>query len=58
MILPILRDLQLYFERKENADKQEEITEEEYKEVDNDISLKQERKDETKENVDDLERDA
>ena len=48
----------MYFERKENADKQEEITEEEYKEVDNDISLKQERKDETKENVDDLERDA
>ena len=51
MILPILRDLLLYFERKENADKQEEITEEEYKEVDNDIILKQERK----ENLDNLE---
>ena len=43
MILSIFRDLLLYFERKENADEQEEITEEEYKEVYNDISLKQER---------------
>ena len=33
MILSILRDLLLYFERKENADEHEEITAEE---VDND----------------------
>ena len=37
--------------REKNADEQEEITEEEYKEVDNDIILKQERK----ENLDNLE---
>ena len=50
----LLKIISIFFERKENADEHEEITEEEHKEVDNDIRLKGVRK----ENVDNLERYA